>query len=514
MKLFLLISLISLNITANQLTTETIIIDNHGEESFNLIQNTIRKFKNQAIENEKHFIFFIKNSVAKYNENHIEGIKFNGTNKEVVIIEGESKEGVLIYTDGNSMSENFKTPSDYDFVGQENKVLNDIPTSKKHTFWLHESCTVRNLTIHSVDTKYCVHQDQTSTYPYDTLFENVHFIKEMQNNLQEWRVIGIGNRYNQVSRYKDCTAIFLNNTGNETGRGIAPMFMFWHNLANQPNGTLLEIDNCNVINCGLGLFTDVGSNQDDKIIIKNSSTDSELYGISIQNHEVNQRGQNLMNLNFEISNNNIPHFELRDRAGGYENISSESLAIDDYHIYFENITADNFIRGSAIKFIPGSDQFTNANSNDFEGVIWRDNLGSGYYIPKGKTVEIFSDEYVRKGDGLGINSNGIFELNSNQNVAIALEDGIGLIKARLIDNEALSSEIYNTKKEDLFTIFPNPAKDIIKFNNKINMATIFDLQGRVLKKVYNTSEMNISGLESNYYFLKCEGYGTYKLLKK
>ena len=420
----------------NNLVTTVVEIDNNGVESYNLITNTLRQYTNDVVYGSQHFEFIVKNSTADYNENDIRGLEsYRGSERGVVVLRAESLYGVTIKTDGNSTNENFKTPLDYAYTGEEDKLLNDVVSSKKHTFWMHESMDISGFIVRTIDCKYCVHQDTSGEY--DSLFENNYFIQEKQNDITEWRVLGLGTRFNQVARYHNNICEFVNNTGNEIGAGTIPMMMFWHNLNNQTSPTTLEMINNKAINCGVGLFTDVGSNQSDLIILEGNNTNLKTSGIEVRNHALNT--SNGYNLNF-IINENVNYYSLRDTDGGREDIQKTSLPINRYLFQFKNTSGNTLQTGVAVKNDYVNNTFINASDSDFDAVIWRDVLDGedGYYIPKGKTADVLcvAGTYI-KGDYLTINSSGLFVNSSTNIVGVVVNNSViandSLIKVLLLN---------------------------------------------------------------------------------
>ena len=397
-----------------------VTIDNNGVESFNLITNTLRAYSESVVYGQEHFEFVVMDSDAPYNENDIRGLNsYRGDERGVVVLRPQNWYGATIKTDGNSTNENFKTPLDYAYSGQGDKVLNDIPSYQKHTFWLHESMDIEYFIIHTIDCKYCVHQDTGGQF--DSLVSKNLMIQEKINDLAEWRVVGIGTRYNQVARYHDNVCKFINNTGSELGIGTIPMMMFWHNSTNQSEPTTLEMVSNKAINCGIGLFTDVGSGQNDVVILDGNTTNLNYSGIEIQSHETNVN--DLYNVNYVI-NGEVNYYKLRDRSNGREEVAKNSLPLNSYLFEFINKSGNNLEKGIAVKKDFVNDTLVKANDENFTGVIWRDvqDEGDGFYIPKGKAFDVYcvADNY-QKGDSLTINSNGEFQKSLTGVVAYVLK---------------------------------------------------------------------------------------------
>lgn len=413
-------------------------IDNNGVDSYNLITSTLRGYNESVVYGENHFEFIVKQSSAPYYENDIRGLNsYRGSERGVVVLRSEIPLGATIIADGNSDNENFRTPSDYFFAGEENKLMKDVPTHKKHAFWLHESMDVKGFVIHAIDCKYCVHQDANGQM--DSLFENNYFIQEKINDLVEWRVIGLGTRFNQKARYYNNVGEFRNNTGNPVGIGNKPMLFFWHNDNNEIAPTLLECKDNKSINCGIGLFSEIGSNQPDVVILENNTTNLTTEGIEIQNHELNTN--NGYNLNFKIKGS-LNYFKLRDRAGGRENLDIKSLPINNYLFPFYNGEVNTISQGVAVVNNYATGKMEVATGAFFDGVVWRDAVNTGYYVPKGKAVDALcyangTTTYL-KGLKLTVNGSGLFKkAEPNESVvAICLQDAVliseGILKIKIL----------------------------------------------------------------------------------
>ena len=387
--------------------TTTVEIDNNGTDSYNLIQNTIRNYTSPVIDGELHVEFIVKDSAGIYFENDIRGLtSYRGSKRGVVVLRAETPLGATIKSDGNSTNENYRTPADYYFAGEEGKLMADVPTHKKHAFWLHESMDVKDFIIHDVDCKYCVHQDTHGQF--DSLFEGNYFIHEKINDLREWRVIGLGTRFNQKARYYNNIGEFRNNTGNVTGFGNIPMMFFWHNDNNETAPTLLECINNKAINCGIGLFSEIGSNQPDEVVLKGNTTNLPTAGIELQNHELNTSFG--YNINYKIEGD-VNYFKLRERASGREDLRKTSLPINSYLFQFKNTSGNILEQGIAVKRDYVNNTFVKATDSNFDAVIWRDagNGSEGYFIPKGKTADVLcvAGNYA-VGDEVSINVQGKF----------------------------------------------------------------------------------------------------------
>jgi hypothetical protein len=76
----------------------------------------------------------------------------------------------------------------------------------------------------------------------------------------------------------------------------------------------------------------------------------------------------------------------------------------------------------------------------------------------------------------------------------------------------------NTEKQSAFSIFPNPASDVVTIKNnfgKPTQATLYDLTGRVLQNITienNNTSINVQNYPNGIYFLKFEDSEVFKLI--
>ena len=76
----------------------------------------------------------------------------------------------------------------------------------------------------------------------------------------------------------------------------------------------------------------------------------------------------------------------------------------------------------------------------------------------------------------------------------------------------------NTEKQSAFSIFPNPASDVVTIKNnfgKPTHATLYDLTGRVLQNITienNNTSINVQNYPNGIYFLKFEDSEVFKLI--
>jgi len=386
----------------------TIIVDSLGGGDFTSIRAALKSITNAGEQNT--YLLKVKNGT--YNEIDIVGSNYTGNNLNVVVLEGESKEGVIIRTDGTSTA---ISPSDYSRATYQSVAINTIPQDWKHTFWLVKTMTVRNITILANDVKYCNHQDAEGSY--DSLFENCHIIKQEENvDASKYFVIGIGSRVGQYQRYKKCTIELrygFNNAYSAAG-------IFWHNWGNQTGATGMEVTDCHFINCHYLYASDLGSGQNDIIKINGCSLSKKDKGILYYLTEGYYTptpatpSDYPYNINLQINNSDVNYFELEsDRAGAGE----KAIAHNEYHIKVKNKTGSTISKGTAVKIdwadLEVSSQIINkATDNIYDFVVWQDILtnSEGYAVPKNKTVECLAIAGTySNGDKVKINANGIFE---------------------------------------------------------------------------------------------------------
>lgn len=88
--------------------------------------------------------------------------------------------------------------------------------------------------------------------------------------------IGIGAQGEQNIFVENCEFEFVSDTTNFDGKGV-----FWHNWNNQEKSARFEMRNCKSINTGIFACNELGSEQEDIVIIENCTTNLENSGISI-----------------------------------------------------------------------------------------------------------------------------------------------------------------------------------------------------------------------------------------
>lgn len=190
-----------------------------------------------------------------------EEIQIDG--KAYVTIEGESRTGVVINSDG--------LRTDVDPVSGSRYVDMDINT--KHGIKpMQNLFRLKNLTWSANDVKYNVHSDQSGDcYMY---FENCHF--KFSNPYYSF---GIGLRDKQYLYFSDCTfektganvansalvgshGVYCHNWNDQTGTGLSA-------------GCRISFGRCTAINCGLVKLDELGSEQVDLLTADTCTPDAE-----------------------------------------------------------------------------------------------------------------------------------------------------------------------------------------------------------------------------------------------
>lgn len=248
----------SSNININTITIES-------DSTWNKLRNTINSISDNSENNR--YVIYLKNGI--YNEIDI-------LTKDYVDIEGQSRDGVIIYTDG--LSEEL-SPDTYVLNSQyANTIIKNIPKAWKHQ-WIHtNNSTVSNLTCIVNNCKYINHQD-ARTNSYTAIFENCRFVRreDLSTNLSSYdmglqALIGVGAVGGQNQVYKNIVFEYQNKNidsyfsmlGHKEFAAI-----FWHNWNNQSKNASLTLEDCVAINCSWGTISELGSGQGDIINIKN-----------------------------------------------------------------------------------------------------------------------------------------------------------------------------------------------------------------------------------------------------
>lgn len=378
----------------------TIVVDVAGSGSFTSIRSAIKSIT--AASKQNRYLVFVKNGT--YNEFDITGANYLGDDPSVVTVEGESREGVIIRTDGTSST---VTPPDYSYPGSGNKGVpfNSIPRAERHALYIQETITFKNLTIHANDVKYAVHQDNTAK-KYKSLFENVRIIHEETTSNSFANCVGIGARHGQFQNYRNC--IFEARLGNLIFSEV-PVGVFWHNWNNQNGAAGLIIEDCEYINYSYLHAAELGSNQNDIITLNRCRSNLQyaqvIYSLTpgFYNPTPATPYDYPYNIQLQITGTSVGYFDLRDerRDAGYN-----ALSINDYHIPVYNAGVSAITKGTPMITRWDMPDENNvycepAIGNYFDFIAWRDipATSSGFGIPSGKSamVVVDSQDYF-KGD--------------------------------------------------------------------------------------------------------------------
>lgn len=113
------------------------------------------------------------------------------------------------------------------------------------------------------------------------------------------------------------------------------------------------------------------------------------------------------------------------------------------------------------------------------------------------------------------------DVNSDKSVKYRIEGGdntdkpVGITKIYV---EKLNyTSIGKVGESPIVHIYPNPAIETVFFNEEIEIASVFELNGKLVAKEMNTSQMDISTLKAGIYIIKLttsKGVITQKLIKK
>lgn len=219
--------------------------------SKNLIDfNSIRDFENiltDSSEENKYKLFIPKET---YRE-----IDWQG--RDFVEIVGESRDETIIQMNGNSTD--LITPSDYAYPAYANKAFNLVPREYLHLLFIKNDSVFRDLTLKATRAKYTVHIDSPEFQRLG--FYNCRILEEDTNY-----PIGIGLWSGQVIEFVDC---IIERTKAEGGR----LGFFVHNATAQTKGAKVRFIRCHFINCGYGLISETGSNQNDLVELIDCTND-------------------------------------------------------------------------------------------------------------------------------------------------------------------------------------------------------------------------------------------------
>ncbi|KAA6326012.1 hypothetical protein EZS27_024835 [termite gut metagenome] len=248
-----------------------ITVASDGSGNFTSIRNAVNSITEASSYNP--YKVFVKNGT--YNEIDIK-------TKDYVDVEGESRDGVIVYTDGTS-TEN--SPADYNWKPEYRNVpVNTIPKAWKHQ-WIHMSNSeIRNMTLVGNQTKYVIHQDNQNN-SYEAKCKNCKFIRKEDYNYSTTDYdrglvycIGIGATQGQYQRFEDCMfEWYIDNFPNIPL--TEPTAIIWHNWNNKTIPCGASIVNCLTFGGNLLNAAELGSETDDVINIIDCKTDDAKFGI-------------------------------------------------------------------------------------------------------------------------------------------------------------------------------------------------------------------------------------------
>lgn len=271
------------SVTAVVPKVNEIVVDINGGGDFTSVREAVSSISDASEYNRYHIL--VRN--GNYNE-------FDIMTKDYVDIEGESRDGVVLYADGTSTS---NSPSDfcptvYHWTSDDysSTPINTIPKALKHLFWMVSNSHIKNMTLKCRNCKYVIHQDFGNA-EYKSFVENCVIIREedFTSNVSDYdkslqNLIGVGASGGCYQNYINC--IFILATVNvPSNYHYANLSAFlWHNLdrENKPCGATLK--DCNVFGCDIADIYDLGSEQNDIINILNVVADNPKWGI---NYKVN-----------------------------------------------------------------------------------------------------------------------------------------------------------------------------------------------------------------------------------
>ena len=249
----------------------TINVKTDGTGDFTSVRNAVTSINDASA--LKRYIIYVHNGT--YQEIDIK-------TRDYVDIVGESRDGVILYCDGNSTQ---NSPSDYSYHPDEysNVPINTIPKAWKHLFVHCSNSSIRNLTMKITNCKYVIHQDNFSNL-YNAIVEDCVLIRDedytasYNTQKQYQNLVGIGAKGGQFQNYLNCQ--FLLKTKNlpesTTERYCA---MFFHNWNNQTSKCGVIMKDCNIFGCHIAEISELGSEQDDVVNIINVKTDNKKFGV-------------------------------------------------------------------------------------------------------------------------------------------------------------------------------------------------------------------------------------------
>jgi hypothetical protein len=423
-----------------EVTWNTVTVNAGGGGDYFSLRSAIEFVNTQPMSATNRWKITVANGV--YPEIDIAGADNAGADYPV-IVEGESREGVIIRTDGLSTS---LSPANYNIGGgvYDEVPINTIPQIYKHAFWIHEYIQFYNMTVWSNDVKYCVHQDQ-DTGDYDSLFNNCYFIHQEDIEVDFGNVIGIGSHFGQYQRYHSC--VMELRQPNILGNGMA---VGWHNWNNEAGPTGMEMIKCDAINCNIIRVEELGSDHMDIVKVYDCRTNLRDAGMLLTlaqgYYTPTPPTPEDYPYNIQMDIHNTPMNYCDFQTGTRENAGVKFASLGDYHIKVKNVDTALIARGTAVKrdYSPGNPVYetcvVKATDNDYDFILWEDinNGDTGFAVPKGKTVKFLSvgGTWVR-GDWVKINTNGLAVITTtlSERIGICAYDGlsgIGYLRTYLL----------------------------------------------------------------------------------
>lgn len=247
----------------------TINVKTDGTGDFTSVRNAVTSINDASA--LKRYIIYVHNGT--YQEIDIK-------TRDYVDIVGESRDGVILYCDGNSTQ---NSPSDYSYNDYSNMPIDTIPKAWKHLFLHCSNSSIRNLTMKITNCKYVIHQDSVATF-YNAIVEDCVLIRDEDYNAsyntqkQYQNLVGIGAKGGQFQNYLNCQ--FLLKTKNlPEATNERYCAMFFHNWNNQTSKCGAIMKDCNIFGCHIAEISELGSEQDDVVNIINVKTDNKKFGV-------------------------------------------------------------------------------------------------------------------------------------------------------------------------------------------------------------------------------------------
>ena len=377
-------------------TTKTITVAHSGGD-FTSVRDAVASITDAN--KSKKYKILIKNGT--YDEIDIK-------TKDYVYIEGESRDGVVLKTNGMSTD---NSPSNYNFHTDmySNVAINSIPKAWKHLFVHVSNSTISNLTMVINNCKYVIHQDGWQN-AYNAIVENciIKRIEDYTTNVDDYdkslqHLIGIGASAEQFQYYKNCE-FHLELSNVPFDANLDAVALLWHNWQwqNKPCGLIAE--NCNMFGCGIVSIWELGSEQKDNIRLNNCHTDSVKNGIYYDISEISVT-QNY-NITLHINGCNVPFVLLsKNRLEGSDyvanpitmtkvQVSSDCKigqpVIVNYYGWGKNGFAENNNFGFAMQNVLNGDLcYINKGSQGYGYAIADDyTFGDAIYINNGKFTKV------------------------------------------------------------------------------------------------------------------------------